>query len=283
MMLRLLRLIKLTRFLKLFKTLGKELHTMKLILKSVRASQRTLFWSMLLLFMMQYVIGMIVFQLTQGFIQDEKNDIDQRRLIFNYYGTFMKTQITMFEITHVNYSRAVRILADYCSEWWAWFFIVYRCCVAFAFVSVIKAVFIQSTLKVAERDRELLLHNKRQAKKELHQKLVDVFHILFGGELDQETFTIDRNTFLNICKQEPTKVWMSALDIDISHPQGLFSLMDLDGDGNISIDEFINVANRVRGPAQTIDLYYLQDHMERLESRFDELWPANQMRASSSM
>ena len=32
----------------------------------------------------------------------------------------LKTQLTMFEITHVNYSRAARYLTDYISEWWGW-------------------------------------------------------------------------------------------------------------------------------------------------------------------
>merc|ERR1719440_650798 len=82
MMLRLLRLIKLTRFLKLFRTLGKSLQTMMLILKSVRASGRTLFWSMLLLFIIQYVIGMVVYQLLSGYIEDNSNDMKHRMELF---------------------------------------------------------------------------------------------------------------------------------------------------------------------------------------------------------
>jgi hypothetical protein len=272
MILRLLRLIKLTRFVKLFKTLGPSLQTMMLILKSVRASQRTLFWSMLLLFIIQYIVGMLVYQLVRGFMEEENKDLVVRQNIFKYWGTFTKSQITMFEITHVNHANAVRLLADHVSEWWAWFFILYRCTIAFAFLSVIRAVFIQATLKVAERDRELLLHNKRQASKELHQKLHDVFHILFG-ESANDDFKISRIQFLQTFRQDMAKVWMSALDIDISHPEGLFALMDLDGDGWISVKEFIYVADKVRGPAQTIDLYYLQTHVERIEADLELLHP----------
>lgn len=273
MMLRLLRLVKLTRFLKLFKTLGTSLQTVTLILKSVHASQRTLFWSMLLLFMIQYIVGMTIYQLTTGFIRDDTKDISARKALFKYYGTFTKTQMTMFEITHVNYAISARLLCDHISEMWGWFFIFYRCTVAFAFLSVIRAVFIQSTLKTAERDRELLLYNKRQARHELQQKLHDVFRILFGEVALEDSFRISRMEFLKTFRRETTKVWMAALEVDISHPEGLFNLMDLDGDGRISLKEFIFVANKVRGPAQTIDLYYLQTHVEHIEAMVTQLLP----------
>ena len=76
------------------------------------------------------------------------------------------------------------------------------------------------------------------------------------------SLSVIRCGFLQVLKQETTKVWLSALDIDTSHPEGLFSLMDLNGDGIITLEEFMNVANAVRGPAQTVDLFYLQNHVE---------------------
>jgi hypothetical protein len=273
MILRLLRLIKLTRFVKLFKTLGNSLQTMMLILKSVAAAKRTLFWSMLLLFIIQYVVGMIAGQLSYAFIENEDNDRESRKLVYKYYGTFTKTQLTMFEITHVNYAMAVRVLVDNISEWFGWFFVLYRCTIAFAFLAVIRAVFIQSTLKVAEQDKDLLMAQKKKVGQELEARIRDIFHLLFGHLADEQGFEISREEFLKVCKEDETMVWMAALDIDISWPEGLFRLMDLNGGGGISIEECIYVAKKVRGPAQAIDLYFLHAQVERIEAKLDVLLP----------
>merc|ERR1719453_2817981 len=104
--------------------MANSLHSMNLILKSVMASRSVLFWSMLLLFMIQMVVGMCVGQLVQSFILDENNSVAARTVVYKYYGTFTKVQFTMFEITHVSYAPAARVLTDYVSESWAYFFML---------------------------------------------------------------------------------------------------------------------------------------------------------------
>lgn len=268
MMLRLVRLIKLIRFLKMFKLAG-SLHSMNLILKSVMATKGTLFWSMTLLSMVQWIAGMFVAQMTQQFMADETKDREARWAVYRYYGTFLKTQFTMFEITHVNYAMAARVLVDNISEWWCWFFVAYRCLVAFAFLQVIRSVFIQMTLKVAERDKDLVIHNKRLALQELHAKLGDIFNLL---ELDGDG-AMSFNEFVHQLKQESTKIWLNALDIDVSDPEGLFELLDLKGNGEVSKQEFTYGAAQLRGSAQSRDLFHVQTLVERMEAKLDTLLP----------
>merc|ERR1712190_531707 len=98
----------------------------------------------------------------------------------------------MFEVTHVDYARAARVLVDNISEAWAWFFVIYRCSVAFALLQVIMAVFIQRTLTIAKSDRDLVIHNKMTAFQDLHRKLEDVFMLLqkedFESGLTRDAF-----------------------------------------------------------------------------------------------
>merc|ERR1719162_1972134 len=176
---------------------------------------------------------MFLGQMVQQFLGDDNADIDARQEVFKYYGTFTKPQFTMFEVTHVNYSRAARVLIDNITEWWGWFFVIYRCTVAFAFVQVIRSVFIQTTMKVADHDKELLIHNKRNATRALHKKLGEIFDMLDsdGGG------TIPHDEFLTELQAESAKIWMSSLDIDVGDAEGLFELLDLHGTGDISKDE----------------------------------------------
>jgi len=271
MIVRLLRLLKMVRFAKMFKMAG-SLHSMSLILKSVSASRSALFWSMLLLFMIQLVIGMCVGQIVQPFLLDDTQSPLAREAVYRYYGTFTKVQFTMFEITHVNYAAAARVLTDHVSEAWAWFFVFYRCSVAFAFLQVIRAVFIQRTLKVAERDRDLMIHNKKLAHKELHSKLADMFEIL-AEHKGHEDDHISWQTFEKAFKEESTKIWLSALEIDASDPEELFSLLDLDGNGEITKTEFIFAAAKLRGSSSQRDMFSMQTLAERIEAKIDMLLP----------
>lgn len=267
LILRLFRMMKLTRLLKMFKV-QSALHTINYILKAVSASGSTLLWSMALLFMIQCAAGMVVAQLSASFISDPANDISQRKAVFRYYGTFTKTQFTLFEVTHVSYASAARVLTDHVSEWWAWFFITYRVSIAFAFINVVRAIFIQSTLKVADRDRELMLHNKRCVQQETTSKLRDMFKMMAQGEEE-----LDEENFLKCCKSDSTKVWFSALDIDCSSPTDMWELLDLNGIGKVNIDEFSSAAAKLGGNSKTVDLYILLTLAERLESKIDMLLP----------
>jgi hypothetical protein len=269
-MLRLVRLFRLIRFMKMFKVAG-SLHAMNLILKSVAASRGTLFWSMLLLFMVQWLAGMFVGQMTQSFLMDEGNDPDARYAVYRYYGTFTKTQFTMFEVTHVNYSKAARVLVDHITEWWAWFFIIYRSTIAFAFLQVIRSVFIQTTLKVAERDKDLVIHNKRNAMRELHKKLGDIFRLLDSDGSGR----MQREEFIEELEKDSTKIWLNALDVDVSDPEGLFALLDLNGTGDISFHDFTFGAAKLRGPANQRDVLEMQAVTERMEAKLDTLLPAS--------
>lgn len=268
MMLRLVRLVKLIRFVKMFKMAG-HLFVLNLIMKSVATTISTLAWSMLLLAMLQAVCGMFVGQMVYGFITDPDGDPEIQRAVYKYYGTFTKTMFTMFEITHVNYSRAARILTDNISENWAWFFVFYRCFVGFAVLQVIRAVFIQQTLRVADNDRELLLMTNQRNKQNMLKKLTDVYRLIDiegMGEVGEETFT----SVLRIPKMQ---AWMGALDIDPKDPENLFKLLDLNGDGVVSLEEFILASSKLRGSAQSIDLFHVHDLCTRTEEKVDLLIP----------
>merc|ERR1711935_421613 len=102
------------------------LDSLTLIIKSINASWRTLFWSMMILFAIQWVCGMFLFQLLVPYMNDANEDKNSRAAVFRYYGTFTRTFISLFEATHVNYRSASRLLTDNISEEYAWLFIVYR-------------------------------------------------------------------------------------------------------------------------------------------------------------
>merc|ERR1719215_223071 len=110
------------------------------------------------------MFGMVLSQLVTSWIEEHLEDkgIDDalKTKIFGYYGTFLRSTLTMFEVTLANWAPACRMLVDNISEWYILYFLVYRCVVGFAVLNVINAVFIQQTMSVASKDQELMIMRK---------------------------------------------------------------------------------------------------------------------------
>lgn len=266
MIIRLLRLAKLSRVLKFFK-MGSHLQSWHLILRSIAVTRDTLFWSMLLLFMIQCIAGMLVAQLAWGIFTDESIDIKKRREVFRYFGTFTKTQFTMFEVTFVNYAPSARVLIDNGGETWAFFFITYRCLVSFAVMQVIRAVFIQQTLKVAETDKELLLVRKQTEEKRMSENLGQIFD---RGDQDKTGF-LNYDKFKKLFEDPAACVYMQTLDVDPGDVHALWHLLDLNGNGKISRNEFILGSSKVRGKATSIDMFQVHDMTEQIINKLEDL------------
>merc|ERR1712014_513914 len=60
------------------------------------------------------------------------------------------------------------------------------------------------------------------------------------------------------------KFWLSQLEIDYHDLHGLFELLD-DGDGKISLEEFMAAALRLKGQAKSIDLWRMETKLEALQ------------------
>ncbi|EEQ99080.1 hypothetical protein Pmar_PMAR019728 [Perkinsus marinus ATCC 50983] len=64
---------------------------------------------------------------------------------------------------------------------------------------------------------------------------------------------------------------MKMIDLPVADAEELFMVLDYDGSGELSVDEFIGGCVRMKGLAQSKDLLAVQVSMEALGKRLDEL------------
>eukprot|EP00931_Biecheleriopsis_adriatica_P061109 TRINITY_DN36731_c0_g1_i1.p1 TRINITY_DN36731_c0_g1~~TRINITY_DN36731_c0_g1_i1.p1 ORF type:complete len:531 (+),score=115.78 TRINITY_DN36731_c0_g1_i1:158-1750(+) len=263
--LRLLRLAKLARALRVMR-LTKVLESLHLLLKCIKASVGVLFWSLCVLGIIQCIAGMIISQIVKPYLDDWNIEPEERRKVFRYYGTFTKTLLTMFEVLFANWAPACRILVDNVSDSFIAVFIFYRCLVGFAILNVVNAVFIQQTMKVAQADQEHIIEQKQKAAEAYSKKLTKFFHTLDSsgdGHLSWDEFSV-------MLSDPKMKHWMGSLDLESHDMVNLFHMID-DGDGQISIDEFMAGAGRLKGPAKSVDVASCLTMMKRMEAKLDAM------------
>merc|ERR1712228_800514 len=111
-------------------------------------STNVLVWSGVLLLVFQLMVALVLNNMLQDFMSDENNDMEKRRIIFEYFGSCSRATLTMFEITLGNWPPVARILQENVDEFYVAFSILHKLTIGFAVIGVINGVFMQETMNV---------------------------------------------------------------------------------------------------------------------------------------
>merc|ERR1712187_31361 len=159
------------------------------------------------------------------------------------------------------------------NEWWAFFFVAYKCSIGFAVVPVITSVFIQQTFKVASRDEEVMITERKSASQAYLKNLESLFRTLdkSGDGI------VTRKEFESVLEDKEVSHWFAAMEVDVNEASQLFNVLD-DGDGMINLNEFIDGMKLVKGDAKGTDMVLLMREVRKLEKTVSE----NRARGPSS-
>ncbi|CAK9101100.1 Sodium channel protein 60E (Drosophila ion channel 60) (Drosophila sodium channel 1) (Protein smell-impaired 60E) (Sodium channel 2) (DmNav2) [Durusdinium trenchii] len=255
---RLLRIGKLFRAIRMVH-MTNMLASLHLLVKCLIASCNMLFWSFCLLTFLQCVAGLIIGTLCRGYLSDPTIEPSKREEVYMYYGTFTRTILTMFEILFANWGPPCHVLIENVNEWFAIFFLFYRCVLGFAVLNVVNAVFVQQTMKTASTDEELAFKQKEKDIALYTRKVKSLFQTM-----DQSgDGSINLEEFAKLVKSPKLKFWMSQLELEYHDLLSLFEFLD-NGDGEITLMEFIEGAARLKGSAKALDIWRLETKVEVL-------------------
>jgi len=258
-----LRLARLARLLRLLK-LAKSIHgfdPLFLMITTLRGSMPVMMWVFVLLSSCQTIFALLLNQvLTSFFLELEGGDEATKHLVFEYFGTFTRAMLTMFEMTLGNWVPVARLLLDGVSEWFMILSLMHKLSMGFAVVGVINGIFIKETFKVAASDDTLMLIEKQRAHS-IHRTKMQEF---FDAADKNHDRIVDFKEFKKILQKDHVKLWLSAQELDASDPEKLFRLLDGNGNHLLTVGEMIEGVSRLKGGARTADLQDLVAHQKRL-------------------
>ncbi|CAE7433436.1 Scn8a [Symbiodinium necroappetens] len=259
-LLRLCRLAKLFRTIRVLKVSGM-LDSLSLLARCMSSSGLTLVWSLLFLLVIQLIAAMIVCFMVRPYLEDVNEPEERRQEVYKYYGTFTIAVLTLFEVFFANWAPACRVLVENISEWYSLLFLIYRCGIGFAVINVVNAVFVQQTMQVAKGDEEVLLMEKQKAEEKYLKNVGRIFHTLDtsgDGLLSWAEFEV-------LLEDKKLKFLLDKLEIAAGDLKTLFDLLDDTGDGEISVEEFLEGITRFKGAAKSLDIGQLLLRSRRLE------------------
>eukprot|EP00930_Biecheleria_cincta_P015455 TRINITY_DN12894_c0_g1_i1.p1 TRINITY_DN12894_c0_g1~~TRINITY_DN12894_c0_g1_i1.p1 ORF type:complete len:653 (-),score=88.05 TRINITY_DN12894_c0_g1_i1:167-2125(-) len=258
--LRSVRLIKIVKIARIIRAV-RLLQGLRQLVTACTSALTALFWSVILLFLCIATASLTVGSLLQEFIQNPSNDYDERKWVWEHYGTALRSSLTLFEMTFAgNWPVYSRPVLEYAGGWYMICFALYIVVVVFATTRVIGAIFLKDALDATNSDPELMIHAKEMHRIKYMQKLADFFNAIDTTR----DGNITRSELDNMLASPTVVAYLAVLDIELHEGSKLFDMLD-DGDGNVTYKEFINGLFRFRGQARSVDLVELHMKLQYIE------------------
>eukprot|EP00746_Dinoflagellata_sp_MGD_P018709 gnl/MRDRNA2_/MRDRNA2_143380_c0_seq1.p1 gnl/MRDRNA2_/MRDRNA2_143380_c0~~gnl/MRDRNA2_/MRDRNA2_143380_c0_seq1.p1 ORF type:complete len:476 (+),score=102.16 gnl/MRDRNA2_/MRDRNA2_143380_c0_seq1:112-1539(+) len=243
---RILRVARMVRLLKVFKELF-------VILKGIIDSMRTIFWVCLLLVLTMYVCSILCVDVMgrkdapYGGWDDDPDEVEassgaDKWNNYLFFGTITRSMYTLFNIAMGEESTIIMRAAYERQFFMLFFFVFFIVFMSFGVLNVIIGVIVDSTNEAAKAmEREDI----EKIKKEKLKVLLKIRSMVFA---------LDEDNSGSISEEEIVKGWhdpqlrdlLSEVELPKGFsPQEMLCLLDTDGDGELTFDEFITSFYRV--------------------------------------
>merc|ERR1711862_924819 len=111
--------------------------------------------------------------------------------------------------------------------------------------SVVQSVFVQQTIKTAQADEKYAQQQKELEMEKNRNKFERAFR-----KIDEDgNGTIGLNELQMVEDNKQLTLMLQALDLDVRELNQMFKLIDVDGSGQIDIEEFVAGMGKLRGGA----------------------------------
>lgn len=265
-LLRFMRAVKSMRAIRMVRTL-RLFRGLRVLVQACYSFLPSLCWSMVLLAIFMVMGALMMGNLLQEFIADTTQDMDQREWIWQHYGTALRAMYTLYEITFAgNWPTYARPVIDGVSSYFAVFFLLYITLIVFAVIRVITAIFLKDTLDAASNDAEHLVVERMQKKAQYVKKLEQIFRAI--DKTGNGMITKERMS--EILEVPQVKAYFQTLEVEVHEGAALFHILD-NGDGEVTLDEFIDGILRCKGPARAIDQVAMQADLVHLHNKLSQI------------
>jgi len=241
----------------------KVFHTLRLLMVIIIQSIPQLMWSMLLLLLVMVLFG-IVFLNGVAQEPDSKPARHTAVMLERHFGSMPRMLLTLFMAVtggmdwHLFATPLMQVNAT-CSI----FFIFFIAFVQICALNVVTGVFVDSAFQMAQRDREVAVQEHLDKRNSYVKELKQIF---LEADTD-ESGTLSWEEFKEHAADERVVAYLHSLELDGSQARGLFKLLDVDGDDEVDINEFVTGCLRFKGTAKSIDVCTLLYEVRRLKRK----------------
>lgn len=251
MLLRLLRLVRLLRLLRGLNSLQAQFENLFLMVSGIKAAAPVLMWVIVLVFPLLASCALFMNYTLQDFMDSEDTPIEDVLKCYEYFGTFTKALLSMFEVTFGNWVPICRFTYSKIDAKFAFFFMTWKLVVGIAVLRIIYGVFLHVTFACASSDDASVINQRNREIKKYERKMKAFFR-----KFDQDgSGFLSKDRFLEVFANADVQTWLAGyLELEVHDVDLLYDLVDdLAGDNKVRIDQMVHGFLRLKGGARSID------------------------------
>eukprot|EP00413_Alexandrium_margalefii_P039299 CAMPEP_0204603214 /NCGR_PEP_ID=MMETSP0661-20131031/57126_1 /ASSEMBLY_ACC=CAM_ASM_000606 /TAXON_ID=109239 /ORGANISM="Alexandrium margalefi, Strain AMGDE01CS-322" /LENGTH=751 /DNA_ID=CAMNT_0051614259 /DNA_START=22 /DNA_END=2277 /DNA_ORIENTATION=+ len=259
---RMFRMVRIIRIMRVLRFLAELRVMVTLIIHSVRS----LFWLLVLLVIILYVFAIFFTQGVTDHLMDVAPPPDEKSVLMKYYGGLFPSALTLFlSITGgISWIEVLDPLKA-TGPVFVTLFLIYVFFAVFSVLNIVTGVFVDGAIQRSAQERDLRLEKEKEQKKLYVTMLMDLLEEIDSGG----TGVITRTELEEAFKSDLVRYSFSVLDIDIADSNYLFDMLDLDGSGEVDMEEFVSGCLRLKGNAKSIDIHTLMFEVKHLMKKVD--------------
>eukprot|EP00746_Dinoflagellata_sp_MGD_P143834 gnl/MRDRNA2_/MRDRNA2_76617_c0_seq3.p1 gnl/MRDRNA2_/MRDRNA2_76617_c0~~gnl/MRDRNA2_/MRDRNA2_76617_c0_seq3.p1 ORF type:complete len:563 (+),score=100.78 gnl/MRDRNA2_/MRDRNA2_76617_c0_seq3:120-1691(+) len=254
---RLLRLARILRILRIFRFFKELL----LLAQGIMGAIKALFWAMMLIVLILYVCAIFATKLLGKRDLDDSGSTDEDLQI--WFGTLPRSLLTFFQIITVEgWPEIARHCMATVDPWLGLWFVLFLMLTNTVLLNLVTGVILENVLAISRHEAEQLMKKEDEERRQTMVAIKKAFEIADkNGD-----GTLTRQEFKDAMHSSEMLDQLKACFIGQYEAEELFELLDLDHNGAIEVDEFMEGCLRVKGNARAKHLLGVQYDLGKVGS-----------------
>jgi len=262
------RILRLARFVRLFRLVHtiRFLSSFRIVVLGILQSLSSLYWCFLVIGFIIYMFAVFFMNGVSEFYKDQggMQDTQLSRDLSELYGGLQPAMVTLFMAISggLDWTEALRPLTGM-NGLYEPVFLFYIFFMFFAVLNVVIGTFVATTSEISSRDRDTMVKAEITKWEGYAKKIKEFFHEADtdkSGMLSWEEFEAHLQT-------PRVRAYFQALELDVSQAYALFKILDVDGTGEVTPDEFVDGCMRLKNQAKSLDIKLLMYQNEMVFSK----------------
>eukprot|EP00811_Abedinium_folium_P006682 NODE_1615_length_2420_cov_5.034453.p1 GENE.NODE_1615_length_2420_cov_5.034453~~NODE_1615_length_2420_cov_5.034453.p1 ORF type:complete len:698 (+),score=228.31 NODE_1615_length_2420_cov_5.034453:162-2255(+) len=256
------RMVRVFRVVKMLHALRavRQFDALRRMVYSVMNSVVSLLWVVLMNAGATYVFAIYICQATSQYLRTRREtlseaELEDRIADLEIFSDLSRTMLTVFMsftggldwADVINPLLTIGLLHGV-------MYIVFFVFVVFGMLNVITGLFVESACTIASTDRTALIDSALEAQQRFRRDFTEVF-VMMDRDGDG---ILDVHELHSTLDNERTRALLETLGLSCGNAVQLYSLLDEDGRGKVSLESFLDGCEALKGPAKNIDIMSLR-------------------------
>lgn len=244
---RVVRVVRVARILRVVRFFEE----LQLMIFTLMSTARALFWSAVLCLLIMYTFSLVLVQAVVSYVHSEDHDAGRGESLVALFGNLEVALLTLFQsfTGGLSWEGPASLLLK-TDGMMALFYIVFIFFMFFGMINVVTGFFCEHAADIVIADKSAAVEEQKREK----TKYIEQFRSIFLSMDEDGSGEISLAELEAKSDQEALHAYLAQLDMDFYACLDVWELLDLDGNGILDVDEFVEGLLSLRGLAKTIDL-----------------------------